>query len=97
MNALDNPANISAPTHVTHTRGDLVIRFEDGRNLAILIPRAHSTPLESKNHILLEDEPAWKDFLVETRRFLGVKEIEPERSSKEKELGVKGWLRGPKK
>src|SRR5205807_6985563 len=97
IDVLDKLAKESAPTRVIHTRGDLVIRFEDGRDLAILIPRAHFIPLESKNHILLEDEPAWKDFLVETRRFLGVKETGPEPSSKEKELGVKGWLRGPKK
>jgi len=97
IDVLDQLAKVSAPTLVIHTRGDLVNRFEDGRDLATLIRGAHFIPLESKNHILLEDEPAWKDFLVETRRFLGVKEIEPERSSKEKELGVKGWLRGPKK
>ena len=97
IDVLDQLAKVSAPTLIIHTRGDLVNRFEDGRDLATLIRGAHFIPLESKNHILLEDEPAWKDFLVETRRFLGVKEIEPERSSKEKELGVKGWLRGPKK
>src|SRR3989442_4584909 len=62
-----------------------------------LISGAHFIPLESRNHILLEDEPAWKDFLVQTRRFLGVKETGPELSSKEKELGVRSWLRGPKK
>ena len=72
-------------------------RFEDGRDLATLIPRAHFIPLESRNHILLEDESAWRDFLVQTRRFLGVTETGPELSSKERELGVRGWLRGPKK
>jgi pimeloyl-ACP methyl ester carboxylesterase len=97
IDVLDQLGKVSAPTLVIHTRGDLVNRFEDGRDLAYLIPGAHFVPLESKNHLLLEDEPAWKDFLVETRRFLGVKEIGPEPFSKEKELGVKGWLRGPKK
>jgi len=97
IDVLDQLAKVSAPTLVIHTRGDLVNRFEDGRDLATLISRAHFIPLESRNHILLEDEPAWKDFLVETRRFLGVTETGPELSSKEKELGVRGWLRGPKK
>ncbi len=97
IDVLDQLAKVSTPTLVIHTRGDLVNRFEDGRDLATLIPRAHFIPLESRNHLLLEDEPAWKDFLVETRRFLGVRETGPEPSSKEKELGVKGWLRGPKR
>ncbi len=97
IDVLDQLAKVSAPTLVIHTRGDLVNRFEDGRDLATLIPGARFVPLESRNHLLLENEPAWRDFLVETRRFLGVKETGPEPSSKEKELGVKGWLRGPKK
>jgi len=97
IDVLDQLAKVSAPTLVIHTRGDLVNRFEDGRDLATLIPGAHFIPLESRNHLLLENEPAWRDFLVETRRFLGVKETGPEPSSKDKELGVKGWLRGPKK
>ena len=98
IDVLDQLAKVSAPTLVIHTRGDLVSRFEDGRDLATLIHRANFIPLESRNHILLEEEPAWNQFLVETRRFLGVKETGPDPSSKkEKELGVKGWLRGPKK
>jgi pimeloyl-ACP methyl ester carboxylesterase len=97
IDVLDQLDKVSAPTLVIHTRGDQVNRFEDGRDLATLIRGAHFIPLESKNHILLEDEPAWKDFLAETRRFLGVKETGPEPSPKEKELGVKAWLRGPKK
>jgi pimeloyl-ACP methyl ester carboxylesterase len=97
IDVLDQLAKVSTPTLVIHTRGDLVNRFEDGRDLATLISGAHFIPLESRNHILLEDEPAWRDFLVQTRRFLGVKETGPETSSKEKELGVRSWLRGPKK
>ena len=97
IDVLDQLDKVSAPTLVIHTRGDQVNRCEDGRDLATLIRGAHFIPRESKNHILLEDEPAWKDFLAETRRFLGVKETGPEPSPKGKELGVKAWLRGPKK
>jgi DNA-binding NarL/FixJ family response regulator len=39
--------------------------------LAALIPGAHLILLDSENHILLSDEPAWQDFLSELDRFLG--------------------------
>jgi DNA-binding CsgD family transcriptional regulator len=37
-----------------------------------LIPGAHFVLLESANHILLEDEPAWDAFLSEVGAFLGM-------------------------
>ncbi|MCW9706118.1 response regulator transcription factor [Aliifodinibius sp. 1BSP15-2V2] len=45
--------------------------FESGRRLASLIPDARFVPLESENHILLEDDPAWDRFLAEVRSFIG--------------------------
>src|SRR5262249_39972409 len=39
--------------------------------LATLIPGARLVPLESRNHILLSDEPAWDQLLYEMRAFLG--------------------------
>lgn len=62
---------VSAPTLVLHAIEDAVVPFEEGRLLAGLIPGAHFVPLQSKNHILLADEPAWPRFLAEIRRFLG--------------------------
>ena len=49
-----------------------MVGFGAGRTIAAMIPNARFVPLESKNHILLEDEPAWPRFLTEVRRFLGV-------------------------
>lgn len=63
---------VSMPTLVLHSRDDAGIPFEEGRLLAALIPGARFVPLESKNHILLEDEPAWSRFLAEVHSFLGV-------------------------
>jgi hypothetical protein len=40
--------------------------------LAALIPDARFVPLESKNHILLEHEPAWQQFLTEFYSFVKV-------------------------
>ncbi len=63
---------VTAPTLVLHARGDAVVPFEEGRRLAALIPGARLVPLDSQNHILLDGEPAWFQFLAEVHRFLGM-------------------------
>ena len=62
---------VRVPTLVLHAHGDAMIPFEEGRHLATLIRSARFVPLESRNHILLESEPAWTQFLTEVRAFLG--------------------------
>jgi len=61
---------IKIPTLVLHGRGDQVVPFEEGRILAAEIPGARFVPLESRNHVLLETEPAWERMLEATRAFL---------------------------
>ena len=36
-----------------------------------MVPRAKFVSLESRNHLLLEHEPAWGKFVDEVRGFLG--------------------------
>ena len=67
-------SKVSVPTIVFHNRGDRLVPFKDGIQLAASIPNARFIPLESRNHILLEYETAWKEFLIQYRRFLGVGE-----------------------
>jgi len=62
---------LSVPTLVLHSRDDARVPFEEGRRLAGLIPGARFVPLESRNHVLLPDEPAWPVFLAELGGFLG--------------------------
>jgi pimeloyl-ACP methyl ester carboxylesterase/DNA-binding CsgD family transcriptional regulator len=62
---------VSVPTLVLHARDDAVVPFEEGRRVAAMIPDARFVPLEGRNHILLEHEPAWGEFLSELRAFLG--------------------------
>ena len=62
---------ISCPTLVLHARGDLRVPFEEGRMLAATIPGAQFVALESNNHILQADEPAFTRFFEELRGFLG--------------------------
>lgn len=61
---------LRVPTLVMHCRNDQAVRFEEGRLLATMIPGARFVPLEGRNHIMLEDEPAWERFLAEARPFL---------------------------
>jgi DNA-binding CsgD family transcriptional regulator len=61
---------VRCPTLVLHPRGDARIPFDEGRLLAGLIPNARFVPLKSRNHILLENEPAWGHFCEEVHGFL---------------------------
>ena len=61
---------IRCPTLVLHSRGDSIIWFEQGRSVAGLIPGARFVPLESRNHVLLDTEPAWQQFVGALDDFL---------------------------
>lgn len=62
--------NIRCPTLVLHSRLDSLIRFEEGRLAAALIPGSRFVPLESRNHLLLENEPAWQQMIDAIDHFL---------------------------
>jgi pimeloyl-ACP methyl ester carboxylesterase/DNA-binding CsgD family transcriptional regulator len=67
---LDDIPEISCPTLVLHAREDAIIPFDEGRRVASLISGAQFVPLESRNHLLLENEPAWKQFVAAISSFL---------------------------
>jgi pimeloyl-ACP methyl ester carboxylesterase/DNA-binding CsgD family transcriptional regulator len=69
-NVADLLANITAPTLVLHSLRDRMNDFAYARVLASRIPGARLVGLESDNHIVLEDEPAWPVFLREVTDFL---------------------------
>jgi DNA-binding NarL/FixJ family response regulator len=71
---------VAVPTLVLHARQDASIPMEEGRLLATMIPDSRFVQLESRNHILLEQEPAWGRFLAEVRAFLGVGTDTPDQS-----------------
>ncbi|MBC8023621.1 MAG: alpha/beta fold hydrolase [Burkholderiales bacterium] len=66
----DEARAIRCPSLVVHARGDLRVPFEEGRTLASLIPGARFLPLDSVNHLLLDTEPAWRQFLEAVDGFL---------------------------
>lgn len=61
---------LTVPTMVIHSRGDRLNSFLEARYLASHIPGARLVTLESDNHIVLEDEPAWLAFQQAIRAFL---------------------------
>lgn len=63
-------SKVSVPTLVMHSRHETRVPFESGRRLAAGIPGARFVPLESRNHLILEDEPAFPHFLEEIKSFL---------------------------
>ena len=65
-------AKVRTPTLVIHAREDAVVPVAAGRELAALIPGAEFVELDSKNHILLEGEPAWERFCAAVRDFMGI-------------------------
>jgi pimeloyl-ACP methyl ester carboxylesterase len=71
--ALDVVADLSrvaVPTLVVHCRDDALVSFKLGAQLASAIPGARFLPLDSRNHLLLADEPAWQRLLPELTAFL---------------------------
>jgi pimeloyl-ACP methyl ester carboxylesterase/DNA-binding CsgD family transcriptional regulator len=64
-------SRVATPTLVLHSRQDEVVPLALGRQLASEIPGARFVQLESRNHILLADEPAWQRFREEVLDFTG--------------------------
>jgi pimeloyl-ACP methyl ester carboxylesterase/DNA-binding SARP family transcriptional activator len=62
-------ALVRVPTLVMHGVHDAVVPFAEGKALADGIPGARFVPLETGNHIMLADEPAFDTFLSELRAF----------------------------
>jgi pimeloyl-ACP methyl ester carboxylesterase/DNA-binding CsgD family transcriptional regulator len=72
IDIVDLLGKVRVPTLVIHGREDNVVPLAEGRLMASSIPGAQFVELESKNHILLEAEPAWTRFQQATLEFLGV-------------------------
>ena len=62
---------VAVPTLVLHARADEAVEPAQGRLLASRIPGATLVELDSRNHILLEAEPAWARFKEEVLAFTG--------------------------
>ena len=77
---------IGCPTLVAHSSKDCSISFEAGRRVAALIPGARFLPLDSRNHVLLPTEPAWRKLMDEMRDFVAEAPPQP-LPRRERQLG----------
>jgi pimeloyl-ACP methyl ester carboxylesterase/DNA-binding CsgD family transcriptional regulator len=64
-------SQVTTPTLVLHSRNDDVVPLSEGHIIAAGIPNAEFVELDSRNHVLLENEPAWSRFQAEVLEFTG--------------------------
>lgn len=70
IDVCDLARQVRCATLVLHARQDAVVPYEEGQLMAALIPGAEFVTLDSANHLILDDEPAWPHLVAELRRFL---------------------------
>jgi pimeloyl-ACP methyl ester carboxylesterase/DNA-binding CsgD family transcriptional regulator len=61
---------VKVPTLVLHARRDEIVPIAEGHLLASRIKGAQFVELDSRNHVLLEHEPAWDRFKEAVLEFL---------------------------
>jgi pimeloyl-ACP methyl ester carboxylesterase len=61
---------VACPTLVLHARHDRRVPTTQARELAALIPGSTVHFLDSGNHIVMADEPAWGQLVAELQAFL---------------------------
>jgi pimeloyl-ACP methyl ester carboxylesterase/DNA-binding CsgD family transcriptional regulator len=71
VNVVSYLEKIRTPTLVIHARDDQVVPLAEGRLIASGIAGAQFVEVDSKNHILLESEPAWQRFQAAVLEFTG--------------------------
>jgi len=62
---------VTVPTMLIHRRGDTMVPFESGRELATGIPGARLLPLDGRNHFVLPNEPVARVMAKAIYEFLG--------------------------
>lgn len=67
----DLPNEVNVPTLVLHSREDEVVPFSQGMDIAAGIEGSEFVQLDSRNHILLQSEPAWQRFQDAVLEFTG--------------------------
>ena len=78
IDVLREARTIRVPTLVMHLDEDGVVPFDEGRLVAATIDVARFVPLRGRNHIILEEDHAWSQFLAELERFVASSERETE-------------------
>jgi pimeloyl-ACP methyl ester carboxylesterase/DNA-binding CsgD family transcriptional regulator len=93
IDVTDLAPKVRCPTLVLHVRNDGRVPFEEGRIVAGLIPGARFVPIEGRNHVLLEGEPAFaqvfsalNEFLLPEAKEVRGKAAFPDLTAREREI-----------
>ena len=70
LDASEAARSLDLPTLILHSRRDQAFSFTEAEDLHALMPGSRLVALDSSNHILQADEPAFAIFMNEVRRFL---------------------------
>jgi class 3 adenylate cyclase/pimeloyl-ACP methyl ester carboxylesterase len=70
IDVTETARRLAVPSLVLHRRGDAVVPFAMGRELASLIPDGQFQPLDGDNHLFLAGEPALRDFKAAVDEFV---------------------------
>lgn len=70
LDATEYAPRVQAPTLVAHARNDAMQPFSQGQLIARSIPNAQFVALESANHVLLPQDPAWDILMSRIDDFL---------------------------
>jgi pimeloyl-ACP methyl ester carboxylesterase/DNA-binding CsgD family transcriptional regulator len=89
LDVTDSAPRVRAPTLVLHSLHEQLVPFDEGRLMASLIPGSQFVALDSKNHILLEDEPAWPEFVSSVGEFLGLAAASPRAADERWDLSAR--------
>lgn len=65
-------SQVRCPTLVLHATRDLRVPFAEGRLIAGGIEQSRFVPLDSDNHLMVEQDPTWLRWQDEVREFTGV-------------------------
>jgi pimeloyl-ACP methyl ester carboxylesterase/DNA-binding CsgD family transcriptional regulator len=72
IDVVDLLPQVKVPTLILHAREDAAVPLSQGHVLAAGIPNAQFVELDSRNHILLQHEPAWSRFCEAVLDFMGL-------------------------
>jgi len=70
IDVMDIAHRVACPTLILHARDDIRVPAAQAGELAALIPDSRLVMLDSRNHLLTKDEPAWPEFLAQIDAFL---------------------------
>ncbi len=70
LDVTEQLGKIRIPTLILHSEREAVAPFAEARFMAARIPRAKFVALDSANHLVMHQEPAWRRAVDEIKAFL---------------------------